>query len=79
MLGALPGPLVAIAQGLGMDPLPLVYGLLLSTDLIFLPYEYVPYLIFFSFGMMSTNDFLKLSLVKIGVALVFIWKLIGLL
>lgn len=86
MMGALPGPLVAIAQGLGMNPMPMVYGVLLSTDLIFLPYEYVPYLIYFSFGMMATSDFVKFAVIKMAISLVFIavillpyWKLIGLL
>ena len=86
MLTALPGPLTQVALDLGMNPLPFMYCLLGSCDMIFLPYEYVPFLIFFSFGMMSLGDFVKLSVIKISlyflltlVVLIPLWNLLGIM
>lgn len=86
MLTALPGPLTQVALDLGMNPLPFMYCLLGSCDMIFLPYEYVPFLIFFSFGLMSIGDFIKLSAIKIslyfittGLLLIPLWKLLNLM
>lgn len=84
MLSALPASITALAVSLGVEPLSLLYPFIISTDLIFLPYEFIPYLIFFSFGTMSMKDFVKYSSVKVVVTLVFMmiimmpwWKLLG--
>lgn len=86
MMATLPAPITAIAGVIGVDPLALIYPFKISTDCVFLPYEYVPYLIFFSFGTMSMADFIKLSSAKIlilsiGLLVVMIpfWTLIGIL
>ena len=86
MMAALPASISALAASLGVDPLSLVYPFKLSTDLIFLPYEYIPYFIFFSYGVMTMKDFIKFSSVKIVISLVLLavvflpwWKIVGVL
>lgn len=84
MMAALPASIAALADGLGVSALSLIYPFKMSTDLIFLPYEYIPYLIFFSFGMMKTKDFVAFSTVKIIINYIFLgvimipwWKILG--
>ena len=84
MMAALPPSIAALAQGLGVTPLSLIYPFKLSCDMIFLPYEYIPYLIFFTFGMVSMKDFIKFSCVKMMINVVFLglilvpwWRVLG--
>jgi len=86
MMAALPASIAALAQGLGVEPFSLFYPFKLSCDLIFLPYEYIPYFIFFSYGMMTMQDFIKFSTVKIVISIIFLglifvpwWGIIGIL
>lgn len=86
MMAAFPATISALALSLNVDPLALIYPFEISTDLILLPYEYVPYLVFFSFGTVSMGDFVKFSAVKMIIAFLFLglimvpwWKLIGIL
>lgn len=86
MFATLPGPITAIAVALNIDPMVLIYPFLLATDAVFLPYEYAPYLIFFSFGTITMGDFVKLSCLKIAIFIISIlvlflpyWYLIGLI
>ena len=58
----------------------------IALDQIFLPYEYVMYLVFFTFGAMQLKDFLQLIVMKFAVATLYIflllipfWRLIGFL
>lgn len=78
-------PVTQIALSLGISPRAMLYALNYSCDLIILPYEYVPYLIFFSFGLMHTSDFIKYMGLKIILFCVFFfiaiipyWRLLGL-
>lgn len=57
-------PVLSIAQGLDLNMLPFVYALGHSAEAILLPYEYTPYLIVFSFGMISMKDFMLTSIVR---------------
>ena len=82
----LTAPLSQIAIDLGMSMRPVCYALLMSAEAIVLPYEYVPYLIVYSFGMISMTDFLKISIMRcviylLGFLLLLIpfWMLIGIL
>ena len=86
MMTALSGPIAAIAVDIGLNIDAAMYALAHSTDLIFLPYEFVPYLIFFSFGAMSMGDFLKMSALRVGCFFIFYavilipyWHLVGVL
>lgn len=84
--GIVTAPLVAAVTAAGYNPVPFLYALVHFSDLILLPYEYVPYLMIFAFGMISMKDFIKISVVKctvygVGFFVVLIpyWYLIGLL
>ncbi len=79
-------PLCQIAVDIGMNIRPICYALVMCSEAIVLPYEYVPYLIVYSFGMISMGDFVKLNILRcvlyfIGflVLLVPYWMLIGIL
>lgn len=84
MLAAFLGPVVQIAQNLGINPEGLIYIFYAACDQIILPYEYANYLLAYSFGMMSLKHFLQMSLVKLGIGTIFIftvmigwWSIIG--
>ncbi len=86
ILAAFSNPVAHIAQGLGMSLYVPLYTLMYSTEMVVFPYEYVPQLIFFSFGMMKMGDFVKISCIKIVLCFLFLavvmvpwWRLIGLL
>lgn len=86
ILAALSGPIAAIATSMGIDITAPLYALLYSTEVIVFPYEYVPQLIFFSFGMITMGDFAKMSLLKGGLCILFAavimvpyWMLFGML
>lgn len=79
-------PICQIAVDIGMNIRPVAYALVMSSEAILLPYEYVPYLIVFSFGMISMGDFIKMNAFKCIVTLLGIiciqipyWMLIGVL
>ena len=79
-------PMLALAVSLGYSPIPFAYAVNACAEAILLPYEYVPYLIIFSFGMISMKDFIKVNILRSvlffgGFLLVLVpyWMLIGLL
>lgn len=78
-------PMCMLATSIGLSPVPFVYAINLCSEAIILPYEYVPYLIIYSFGMMTPTDFLKTNILRSLIVLVgFLgiiipyWMLIGL-
>lgn len=81
---ALTVPLVEIFTALGIS-VPVVYFFMLNAlGQIILPYEIPLYLIFFSFGMVKLQDFIKFFITKSVVNLVWVllvmityWKMIG--
>ena len=80
------GPMLALAVSLGYNPVPFAYAVNACAEAILLPYEYVPYLIIFSFGMISMKDFVKVNVLRSilffgGFLLILVpyWMLIGLL
>lgn len=84
--GLITVPVLQLAINLGMDPIPFVYALLQSAEAIIFPYEYIPYLVFFGFGMMGMGDFIKLNLMRciiyfLGIIVILVpwWELIGIL
>ncbi len=85
MVAAFTGPLLAITTAIGIDPHAAAYSFLFSTDMVFLPYEYVTFLIFFSFGVMTSGQFIKYHTMKnlffclfFWIAIIPYWMLIGL-
>lgn len=79
-------PFATICINLGINPQAFFMFETVALDQIFLPYEFVMYLVIFSFGVMTTKDFFKIASVKVLVATLYIflllipyWKLIGFL
>lgn len=80
------GPVCLLVSSMDLPVVPFLYVLCYCAEAIILPYEYVPYLLVFSFGMISMKDFIKVNILRsaiffIGflVLLLPYWKLIGLL
>ena len=78
-------PLLTLAVNLGFSPIPFAYAICGLSEAIILPYEYIPYLLIYSFGMIKMKDFIVLNalrsvLVFLGyiVLLIPYWMLIGL-
>lgn len=79
-------PILSLVTSMGLPAVPFAYAINACTEAIIFPYEYVPYLIVFSFGMISMKDFIKANIVRsvlfftgFLVVLVPYWMLIGLL
>ena len=79
-------PITQIAVDLGINPAGPLFMLNFACDAIFLPYEYIPYLIAYSFGVMTMQDFLRLNIYKfvvvtLGLLVLMLpyWLLVGLL
>ena len=78
-------PMSALALSAGLSPIPFAYAVNACSEAIILPYEYVPYLVIYAFGMISSIDFIKINIMRsivffAGFLLVLVpyWKLIGL-
>ena len=61
ILGGFSEPIAQVAAGLGINPVGALYSLYVGADQVFLPYEYLSYLIFYAFGLMKMTDFIKLA------------------
>lgn len=79
-------PILALATELGFSAIPFAYAINACSEAIVLPYEYVPYLIVFSFGMITVKDFFKANIMRsilffAGFLLILVpyWMLIGIL
>lgn len=86
ILAGFTAPITQLALDLGIKPLGAIYVLFNTLDQIVLPYEYVNYLMFFSFGVMTMKDFFKIMSTKLIFGAVFLaiilipyWNLIGVL
>lgn len=78
-------PILQAAVALGYNPVPFVYALISCSEAIILPYEYVPYLLFYGFGIIKMGDFVKLNMMRSvlffgGYLIILIpyWYLVGL-
>lgn len=86
IMSAFPETFTQIALDLNINPLAILYTLYGSMDQIILPYEFIQYLIIFSFGVVPIKYFIKIMGLKMILATVFLlvviipyWYLIGLL
>ena len=84
MMAALSLPFGSLGVAAGITPLSSIMTLMMSTDLIFMPYEIAPCLLMYSFGMISMGNFVKFySFKTVATFLFFIcciwpyWKLCG--
>jgi di/tricarboxylate transporter len=86
IISAFTVPFLQITTSASINPLALYLLMVNSTDQIFLPYQTVLYLIFFSFGMVKLRHFAKymgiktiLNVVYVFIILIPYWKMIGFL
>lgn len=82
---AFTAPIAALYRGLNMNVLISFFVLLYTMDSIVFPYENTAYLVYFSFGMYSLKDFIKLYAPKVVFAGIFLvvvmvpwWYFVGL-
>jgi len=83
---AFTGSVVEIAQTLNVNPLPLVYTWAITFEQIIFPFQFVPVLIIFGYGMISFKDIVLFNVAKLLISFVCIltiyigwWYLIGIL
>lgn len=86
MLGALSLPFAQTAMEFGVNPIGACMILLLSTDMIFFPYESSGSLIMYSYNMMPMREFIKQNALKtvltfaIFIVLIYpLWSLMGII
>lgn len=86
IMALLTDPILLLATNMGFSPIPFAYAINACSEAILLPYEYVPYLIVYGFGMISMKDFIKVNILRsvlffAGFLLILLpyWMLIGLL
>ena len=79
-------PILMLVSQMGFDGRAFAYAINLCSEAIVMPYEYIPYLIVYAFGMISMKDFIKWNTLRsviffggIFVVLMPYWSLIGLL
>lgn len=79
-------PIAQIAAGLGMNPVGAMYTMFMGADQVLLPYEYLTYMIFYSFGLIKLVDFMKIlgfKMIAATVVLVAVmipwWHIVGVL
>ncbi len=79
-------PMLSLGTAMGYSPIPILYAINACAEAIILPYEYVPYLIIYGFGMMTMKDFIKFSVLRSSIffagfllLLVPYWLVMGLL
>lgn len=84
MMAALSMPFGTLGVDAGISPLSSIMALMMSTDLIFMPYEIAPCLLMYSFGLISMGNFVKFYTFKTAMTFVFFicliwpyWKLCG--
>jgi len=84
ILASLSEPTVQIAVSLGIHPLGALYALMMGLDQIFMPHEFLNYVVIMAFGLVSMKDFIKIMTLKTILATVFVvgvmipwWYFIG--
>lgn len=78
-------PVLDLVTTMGFSAIPFMYAINACSEAILFPYEYVPYLLVYSFGMISMKDFIKINILRSvvilgGFLLILVpyWMLIGL-
>jgi di/tricarboxylate transporter len=77
-------PVISMAQAAGLNPVPVIYAFVHGVEQVLLPYEYVPVLIIYGYGMTSFGSFVKYGVVRAIISFICIfaifipwWKIIG--
>ena len=86
ILAAFSEPIAQIALSLGIHPLGALYALMMGLDQIFMPHEFLNYVVIMAFGLVSMKDFIKIMTLKTVLATVFVaavmipwWYFIGII
>lgn len=86
ILALMMAPVLTMVTNMGFEPEAFAYAVSGCTEAIIFPYEYVPYLVVYGFGMMRMNDFIKFNIVRsiiVFFTFVFLltpwWMLFGLM
>lgn len=79
------GPIALAVYELGLNPIPVMYTLVLGSNNVLFPYEGAYYMLMFSYGYMNIKQFAKLFTAKAIVTLLWIllfavpyWMMLGL-
>lgn len=85
-LSAFSAPITQVAMDLNISPTGIMYVFLNSMDVIFMPYQSVPYLVMFSFGLIPMKHFIKFSVLRSILMTIFLlliiiplWSVLGIL
>lgn len=80
----LSGSVAQFCMDLGLNMYPYLYAIYLASDLVFLPYEYMPYLLTYAFGMLGFDKMVKVCTIKTVAFFIFIcivviplWNVLG--
>ncbi len=86
MTATLPAPVSSVCLAMGWDVRPFIYAMYLSTDIVFLPYEFVGYLVVYAFGMISMKHIVTVSTIRSLAFIVFFaavmipfWSFLGII
>lgn len=78
-------PVLTMITNMGLNPVGFMYAINTCSEAILFPYEYVPYLVVYGFGMIKMNDFIKFNAIRsivvfLGVVFVLVpyWMMLGL-
>lgn len=66
------GPLAMAAQAQGLNPFPVIYTFLFSMEHPLFPFQVTTFLYVYSFGFMSFRELLKVTVLKVFLAAVFL-------
>lgn len=79
-------PFATLGTSMGLNPMAIYYFMMNGVDQIILPYQYALYMIFFAFGLIHVQDFMKMMASKMVVNFIMVfgllltwWKIIGFL
>ena len=85
MMAGFSGMLYLIGTQCGVDPRALLFAFNHATDMVFMPYEYLTFLVFFAMGAMTMGQFIKYHALKtltfagfFVIIMVPYWLLVGL-
>lgn len=86
IISVLAVPMAELSLALGINPLCTYFFMCNAYDVVFLPYEYALYLIFFSFSLIRVKDFMQVMSIKAVASIIFLlaiqvpyWMVTGML
>ncbi|MFR6290003.1 MAG: SLC13 family permease [Peptococcaceae bacterium] len=69
-------PFATLGTAMGLDPMAIYYFMGSAVDQVIMPYQNALYLIFFGFGAMRVNDFMKIMSVKMGLNFIIMFAML---